>query len=185
MLQVARPREERRNREVLREPTYSGSFYFDPVTPAQVETEINLIPNNKASGLYSFPLRIMKCAKSIISGPLAKLMNWSIETGIYPTKLKYAKIIPVYKSGEEDNPTNYRPISLLSNINRIFEKLMYNRLKTFIDKHNILIPSQYGFREKHSVEHALLDIINKIQSNMDKNYFHAESLLTCKKPLIP
>jgi hypothetical protein len=80
----------------------------------------------------------MKCAKSIISGPLAKLMNWSIETGIYPSKLKYAKIIPVYKSGEEDNPTNYRPISLLSNINRIFEKLMYNRLKTFIDKHNIL-----------------------------------------------
>ena len=165
------PQSSRDFRDYLTTPTYSGSFYFDPVTPAQVETEINLIPNNKASGLYSFPLRIMKCAKSIISGPLAKLMNWSIETGIYPSKLKYAKIIPVYKSGEEDNPTNYRPISLLSNINRIFEKLMYNRLKTFIDKHNILIPSQYGFREKHSVEHALLDIINKIQSNMDKKLF--------------
>ena len=108
-------------------------------------------------------------------------MNWSIETGIYPSKLKYANIIPVYKSGEEDNPTNYRPISLLSNINRIFEKLMYNRLKTFIDKHNILIPSQYGFREKHSVEHALLDIINKIQSNMDKKLFSCGIFIDLQK----
>lgn len=98
-------------------------------------------------------------------------MNWSIETDVYPSILKHAKIIPVYKSGEDENPTDYIPISLLSNINRIVEKVMYNRLKTFIDKHNILTSSQYGFREKHSVQHALLDIMNKIQSNMDKKVF--------------
>ena len=61
------PQSSRDFRDYLTTPTYSGSFYFDPVTPAQVETEINLVPNNKASGLYSFPLRIMKCAKRIIS----------------------------------------------------------------------------------------------------------------------
>jgi retron-type reverse transcriptase len=58
---------------------------------------------------------------------------------------------------------------------------MYNRLKTFIDKHNILIPSQYGFREKHSVEHALLDIINKIQSNMDKKLFSCGIFIDLQK----
>ena len=81
---------------------------------------------------------------------------------MFPSKLKHAKIIPIYKSGDKLECGNYRPISLPSNINRLFEKLMCNRVK-----HDILFSSQYGFRESHSSEHALLDIVNKIQTNMD------------------
>ena len=76
------------------------------------------------------------------------LINKSIEYGTYPSKLKLAKVIPMYKSGDESDPSNYRPISLLSIFNRIFERMMYNRLKSFIENCNILYYSQYGFRGK-------------------------------------
>ena len=79
--------------------------------------------------------------------------------GIFPSKLKHAKIIPIYKDGNEDEPSNYRPISLLSIFNRLFEKVMYNRLKSFLNKYNVLYESQYGFREHRSTDHAILDIV--------------------------
>ena len=78
-------------------------------------------------------------------------MNRSIETGIFPSKLKQAKITPIYKTGDELECGNYRPISLLSNINRIFEKLIFNRVKAFITKHDVLCSSQYGFQSSKSL----------------------------------
>ena len=104
------------------------------------------IPQKKAHGLYSFPTLILRSAKHIISQPLSILLNKSLEHGIYPTKLNLAKGIPIYKSDDPSDPSNYRPISLLSVFNRIFEKMMYYRLKSFLEKKNIFNDSQYGFR---------------------------------------
>ena len=113
-------------------------------------------PINKAYRLYSFPTRILRSAKHIISQPLSLLINKSLENGVYPSKFKLALVFPIYKSAEESGPSNYRPISLLSVFNRTFEKkLMYYRLKYFLEQHNILYDSQYSFREKRSPEHAL------------------------------
>ena len=75
--------------------------------------------------------------------------------------------MPVYKDDDESCASNYRPISLLSIFNRIFEKLMYQRLSKFIIKHNILINSQYGFSGGHNTQHVILEIVNTIQSNMN------------------
>ena len=95
-------------------------------------------------------------------------MNISISCGIYPRQLKHAKVTPIYKADDETDPGNYRPISLLSVFNRIFEKSMYKRLKSFIDMNDIFLNSQYDFRENHSTQHAIVDILSKIQNNMDK-----------------
>ena len=95
------------------------------------------------------------------------MLNISVTLGKYPSKLKLSKITPIFKSGEDNDANNYRPISLLSNFNRIFEKIMYNRMKDYIDKHNLLYSSQYGFRKGHSTQHAILDIVNAIQTNCD------------------
>ena len=148
-----------------------GSFAFLPVEPIEVEQELFALPSNKSFGLYSCPIRILKCAKHILSTPLAKIINTSIQRGSYPKKLKIRKIIPVFKAEDETEPNNYRPISLLSIFNKIFEKLIYKRLKSYLDKYNVISPSQYGFRERHSTEHAILDIINRIQTNMDKKLY--------------
>ena len=106
-------------------PNYNpSSFFFDPVTPEEIEREILLIPKNKTYGLYSCPIRILTDARCVISGPLSIIINISVQKGIFPSKLKKAKVVPVYKNDVETEPGNYRPISLLSIFNRIFEKLM-------------------------------------------------------------
>ena len=93
---------------------------------------------------------MLKSAGQLLSKPLASIMNKSIENGTYPSKLKLAKVVPVYKNEDELDSNNYRPISLLSIFSRIFEKLMHNRLKSFLDKHNLLYHCQYGFWERCS-----------------------------------
>ena len=107
---------------------------FDSVLPSEIELEIMLTPSKKSYGLYSWPPRLLKCSRHILSAPLANLINNSVQRGILPSKLKHAKIIPIFKDGDETEPGNYRPISLLSVFNRLFEKIMYNRLKSFFSK---------------------------------------------------
>ena len=170
-----------RYKDYLANANFTSSFFFEPVISADIELEISLLPSNKAYGLYSCPVRVLKGAKNIISPPLAELINLSVQTGKYPSKLKHAKIIPVYKGDHETDPSNYRPISLLSVLNRIFEKTMYNRLKTYIEDNELLHEAQYGFREKFSTQHAILDIVDTIQTNMDKKMFICGIFLDFKK----
>ena len=92
-----------------------------------------------------------------------------------------AKIIPVYKSEDEADANNYRPISLLSNFNRIFEKVVYKRMINYIDKHDLLYSSQYGFRKGHSTQHGILDIVNDIQTNMNRKLFTCGVFIDLKK----
>ena len=159
----------------------AGSFLFKPVTPIEIEAEILSMPLNKVYGLYSCPTRILKSASKIISSPLCKLINKSIEIGAYPSKLKHAKVVPVYKGEDKTDPNNYRPISLLSVFNRIFEKTMYRRKMAYLEINGILCDSQYGFREKHSTEHALIDIVNQIQSHFDKGMLSCGVFIDLKK----
>ena len=159
----------------------SCSFVFDSVLPSEIELEIMLTPTKKSYGLYSCPTRLLKCSRHIISAPLANLINNSVQRGIFPSKLKHAKNIPIFKDGDEAEPGNYRPISLLSVFNRLFEKIMYNRLKCFFSKHCLFYESQYGFRKQRSTEHAILDIVIKIQSNMDKGMFSCGVFIDLQK----
>ena len=157
------------------------SFAFNLVTPSEVKLEISRIPNNKSHGLYSCPAQIMKCSSNVISNTLAEIINLSISTGVYPNKLKMAKIIRIFKTDDDTDPSNYRPISLLSNFNRIFEKLIFKRMEPFIAQHNMLSPSQYGFRKTLSTQHAILDIVSTIQTNMDKRLFSCGVFIDRKK----
>lgn len=113
-------------------------FSSTQLRPLQIRNEILSLLLIKHKGLYSFPVRILKCACTVVSKPVAKMMNLSIESGMFHSKLKHAKIIPIYKSGHKLECGNYRPISLRSNSNRMFEKLMCNRVKAFVTKHAIL-----------------------------------------------
>ena len=166
--------------DYYRQTSHLNSFFFVPVTPYEVQLEILSISNSKAHGLYSSPTSILKCASSTLSYVL-RIFKASINCGNYPSKLKHAKVIPIYKDGDEIDPNNYRPISLLSNFNRIFERLMCVRLKFYLSKTDILVPSHYRFREKHSTQHATLDIINTIQNKMDKKLYTCGIFIDLKK----
>lgn len=128
---------------------FDKSFLFNPVVASEIETEILSIPLNKANGSYSCSTTIIRSVRHILSKPLADIMNKSVTQGMYPSKLKHGKVIPVYKSEDEIDPGNYRPIFLLSyKLNRIFERVMFKRLKMFLDQNDILFRSQCGFRDK-------------------------------------
>ena len=90
----------------------SSSFAFNLVLPCEVEADINSLPPNKVLGLYSCPVRILKDASQTLSKPLAILLNKSVQSGIYLSKFKHAKIISVFKNEDGSDPNNYRPISL-------------------------------------------------------------------------
>ena len=96
----------------------------------------------------------------------------SFETGIYIEKLKLSKIVPIYKEkGDKLLCKNYRPISLLSNINKIYEKLIHKRLYSFFEEQNIIFKNQFGFRKNHSTVHALIDLTEDIRKTIDSNKF--------------
>ena len=105
-----------------------------------------------------------------------------VQTGIYPSKLKGAKVIPVNKTGDRSEPGNYRPISVLSVFNRLFERLMHERLTSFIEKKKILYNAQYGFRANCSTQHVILDIVNRIHSNMEAGLYSCNVFIDLKKP---
>lgn len=96
------------------------------------------------------------------------IVNQSLNTGIFPNKLKIAKVIPVYKKDDETCIENYRPISILPAISKIIEKVIYLQIhKHFLDN-NLYFSSQYGFRESHSTELAILEVVDRITYDMDK-----------------
>jgi len=109
------------------------------------------------------------------------IMNASILEGTFPIKLKLAQLVPVFKTGEDTDPNNCRPVLLLSRFNRILERLMYKRLKSFFEINGLFYESQYGFREQHSTQHALIDTVNRIQNNMDNGMFSTGVFIDLKK----
>ena len=116
-----------------------SSFAFSLVTPTKVELEILRIPDNKSHGLYSCPTQLLKYSSNVVSSTLAEIINHSISSGLYPTKLKMAKIISTFKAEDNTNANNYRPISLLFNFNRILKKLVYSRMESFIEQNDTFL----------------------------------------------
>ena len=105
--------------------------------------------------------------KNEISKQLADLFNLSFMTGVFPSVLKTAKVVPVFKKDSKLNYSNYRLISLLSNIEKILEKVMYKRLYTFLDYNDIIYDLQFGLRQQYSTSHASINITENIRKVLD------------------
>ena len=120
-------------------------------------------------------------AAKVIAVPLAQLFNCTFLLGIFPASLKIAKIVPIYKSGDKSDVRNYRPISVLSPISKILEKLIHVRSINFFNKHSVLLPTQYGFRANHSTSHALTDVLTSLYDNTNDENYTALLLLDLKK----
>ena len=156
--------------------TYLGdkiqnSVFLNPCTPGEIEEIISEFGNFKSCGPFSLPTKILKEFNKHLIGPLSSIINKSLSEGIFPDMLKSALVCPIFKKNDKTNCANYRPISLLSNIGKIFKRIMYTRLDSFLDVNDIIYNLQFGFRKKHSTNHALLSIVEKIRSSLDKKTF--------------
>ena len=139
--------------------TNENSFFLAPTTTEEIEDIIKNFKLNKAFGPNSIPIRILKDQKEEIAKPLHDLINTCFSLGLFLDLLKIAKIIPIFKNkGSPQDCSNYRPISLISNLSKIIEKLLYQCLYAFLNEHNCLYKHQFGFRNHHSTNHALISI---------------------------
>ena len=155
----------------LRKGKYLNSIFIDGVTEKEVENEISKLAENKSCGYDGIPPKIVRKISMYIVKPLTYIFNQSFLTGLIPEQLKIALVTPVFKANNKEQFTNYRPISVLSCFSKILEKLMYKRLVNYLDKHQILFRSQYGFRRKHSTNLATLELVTKIQQSIDSNKY--------------
>ena len=103
-------------------------------------------------------------------------------SGIFPTRLKYATIKPVFKNGDKNNVANYRPISILPSFSKILERIIYIRLMNHLETNNILVAEQFGFRTSFSTEKASFSFINNILNEFKKKIMSEVSSLIYKKP---
>ena len=106
-----------------------------------------------------------------MSKHLTDIFNLSFTTGIFPHSLKCAKVIPIHKKNSKMIVSNYRQISLLSNLDKIIEKLMYNQIIQFLEDNKIIYYKQFGFRKNFSIAHAIITLIENEQSALDNFKF--------------
>ena len=154
---------------------------MQPIEPGEILNTINSLNVRKSSGFDHIPPYFVELAGPVISEPFSVLVNHSIILGFFPEVLKVAKVIPFYKSGSRHNPTNYRPISLLSCFAKIFEKLLYKRLDIFIRTHSIIAPTQYGFGSGLSTMHAVTDVLTLVYDNIHEKKFSGLIFLDIQK----
>ena len=147
----------------------NNNFFISPTVPDKVSSIIQSLKKNKSTGPNSIPVKLLKILDPQISVQLSQIINDSFQNGIFPEKLKIAKVIPIFKKGDASKNSNYRPISLLSIFSKIFEKLMHQRLYNFLELHEILFQMQFGFRNGHSTDHALISLSERIKCTLDSN----------------
>ena len=157
------------------------TMFLEAIHENEVTNEINQLNDRKSPGPDNISPRILKACEPYIKNTLTNLYNYSIMTATYPSNLKLAKVIALYKKKSIFLPENYRPISLLSCIDKIFEKLLHKRFMKFINKHKVIILNQYGFLEKHSTVSALIDLVDDIRDAIDKGEYALGIYLDLKK----
>ena len=121
-------------------------FFLSPTNSTEIESIIMSLSSNKACGPSSISTSFLKTLKGVLSIPLQLLFNCSFSTGLVPDQFKVARVIPIHKKGSSFLASNYRPIFLLSIFNKVIEKLMYNRIMSYLEKFSILHNNQFGFR---------------------------------------
>ena len=133
-----------------------------PTSKEEIIHMIEKLPNKTSSGFDNLNNLLLKSLKHEIVMPLEKIFNLSLETGTFPSLMKNAEVVPLYKGKEKDLSVNYRPISLLITISKVLEKIVYKRTYNFLDTNGQLYSSQYGFRSKHSCENAISELIGQV-----------------------
>ena len=154
--------------DYLNHPT-DRRFTFSQINEREVLAIINKLKNKTSSGKHGISNKLLKSIKSEISEAIAIIINQSILTGIFPDQQKLAKVKPLYKIGDKCCFNNYRPISLLPTISKIFERVMYKQLYQYFNENKLLCEQQYGFRSQLAAVKLVDYVIKEMDSNKKVN----------------
>ena len=154
----------------------TNNFSFDLINPECMSKIINNLDTSKATQQGDIPTKIIKDNKDLFSYFISASFNNAVNKGVFPNELKQADIKPIYKKESRNEKENYRPISILPNLSKIFERCMYDQLKDHFDK--LLSKYQCGFRKGFSTQHCLLAMIEKPRKSLDSQERASADLFT-------
>jgi hypothetical protein len=145
-------------------------MFIKPIVDMEVIKIIEKFNPNKSAGHDSIGNFIVKKVSNEIVKPLTMIFNQSFTSGVFPDKLKIAKVVPIYKKENAEVFSNYRPVSVFhACFSKILERLVFNRCMNYIDAHNILNEKQFGFRSNHSTYMAILQLVDKINNAVERS----------------
>ena len=144
------------------------SIFLDPIAPSEILNFAKKLKPKLSSGHDNISTKLLKETIDNILTPITHIINKSISTGIVPKQMKVAKVIPIHKSSDPSILKNYRPVSLLPAFSKLLEKIMYDKLMTFLTNKAVLYKHQYGFRPKHTTIHPIIHLLNHCASSISK-----------------
>ena len=148
---------------------HNNTFSLNEVNEQSVIKIIENLPLKSSCGFDDMSSKFIKQITPSIITPLTLVINQIFNTGIFPDKLNIAKVVPIFKKGDNTLMNNYRPISLLPVISKVIEKIICTQLSTYFENNKLFYDSQYGFRPNHCTEQATLELTDRIISAMDNN----------------
>ncbi|XP_055604933.1 uncharacterized protein LOC129753162 [Uranotaenia lowii] len=157
------------------------SLFMRPTTVEEIIVLINNLNTNKAPGPDKIPASTIKTHHLAFAQILKDVFNEIIETGAYLEALKIARVAPIFKPGDKSNPSNYRPISTLSTMNKILEQLISSRLTNFLEAQNLLTNRQYGFRKGCDTLTATGELLEEVYCDLDNRRYSGALFLDLKK----
>ena len=157
------------------------SFSFHRVEPEEVQRILRGLKVNKATGPDGLSNRLLKLAAPAIAKSLATIYNASLENGVVPGEWKAANVSPIFKSGDKTSLNNYRPISILPVVAKVFEKLVHQQLHAYLRKHKILHQAQSGFRPGHTTQDVIVASVDDWRRGLDNNHLVGVVLVDLSK----
>ena len=145
----------------------NNSLFLSPITENETYDIINSLDSNKSNDISP---KLLKALCNSFCPILTYLFNSCMLSGTFPDELKIARVTPLFKSGNRNLMSNYRPISILPTVSKIFEKLIHVRIYQFLDENQVLYSYQFGFRKAHSTVHAIQTAIHSVTKALDTSY---------------
>lgn len=146
-----------------------NSMFMYPTYAEEINLIVGSLKSKKSPGIDGWSAELIKHICPVISYVLTHIVNLSMQTGVFPDKLKNALVVPIFKKGDPKLPGNYRPISLLPVVAKVVEKVIKKRLLSFYSKGSYLSKNQFGFMEGKSTEDALIKVVSEMQSGLNEN----------------
>ena len=168
------------NPEDYLDPT-DGTFSLQFPSVNTVTRLLKTIDEKKSAGLDNIPNKLLKIAAEVVAPSLTKIFIQSIITETFPEEWKEARVSPLYKNGAKNDPSNYRPISVVPTVSKIYEKIIYDQLYDYLNTYNLLTHCQSGFRSFHSTLTALLEATNDWSVNIDNGMLNGVVFIDLKK----
>lgn len=156
-------------------------FVLNEISFVEMRNIINNLKNRNSVDYYGLNSKIIKHLKDLIIIPLTKLLNKAITLNIFPKAFKISRVVPVFKKGDADNASNYRPISIIPIFGKIFESALKIRVEHYFESKNLLSASQFGFRSGKSTISALADFVTFITNNINEGSYVASSFCDLTK----